>query len=132
MITKRPTVGQQSVDSRPTDNSRPTGFLGSSSSQLPATVHQHRVNQLFVSWWRYFLAAFVGIAFCLAFFVQKNTIQSTVMRVNNRQTDRHLYLIIKLRVVPSGPKSNLLSTGALSTKIHYLQYNQANYNMNKL
>ena len=37
-----------------------------------------------------------------------------------RQTDRHLYLVIKLRVVPSGAKSNLLSTGALSTKIHYL------------
>ena len=35
-------------------------------------------------------------------------------------TDRHLYLVIKLRVVPSGAKSNLLSTGALSTKIHYL------------
>ena len=28
-------------------------------------------------------------------------------------TDRHLYLVIKLRVVPSGAKSNLLSTGAL-------------------
>ena len=38
----------------------------------------------------------------------------------DRQTDRHLYLVIKLRVVPSGAKSNLLSTGALSTKIHYL------------
>ena len=32
----------------------------------------------------------------------------------DRQTDRHLYLVIKLRVVPSGAKSNLLSTGALS------------------
>ena len=40
--------------------------------------------------------------------------------VNDRQTDRHLYLVIKLRVVPSGAKSNLLSTGALSTKIYYL------------
>ena len=29
--------------------------------------------------------------------------------------------------VPSGAKSSLLLTGALSTKIHYLQYNQANY-----
>ena len=28
------------------------------------------------------------------------------------KTDRHLYLVIKLRVVPSGAKSNLLSTGA--------------------
>ena len=43
-----------------------------------------------------------------------------VYRVTDRQTDRHLYLVIKLRVVPSGAKSNLLSTGALSTKIHYL------------
>ena len=45
------------------------------------------------------------------------------MRMNvhiDRQTDRHLYLVIKLRVVPSGAKSNLLSTGALSTKLHYL------------
>jgi len=39
---------------------------------------------------------------------------------SGRQTDRHLYLAIKLRVVSSGAKSNLLSTGALSTKIHYL------------
>ena len=38
----------------------------------------------------------------------------------DRQTDRHLYLVIKLRVVPSGAKSNPLSTGVLSTKIHYL------------
>ena len=38
----------------------------------------------------------------------------------NYMTDRHLYLVIKLRVVPSGAKSNLLSTGALSTKLHYL------------
>ena len=41
-------------------------------------------------------------------------------RKSDRQTDRHLYLVIKLRVVPSVAKSNLLSTGALSTKIHYL------------
>ena len=39
---------------------------------------------------------------------------------SDRQTDRHFYLVIKLRVVSSGAKSNLLSTGALSTKIHYL------------
>ena len=39
---------------------------------------------------------------------------------NDRQTDRLLYFVIKLRVVPSGAKSNLLSTGALSTNIHYL------------
>ena len=36
--------------------------------------------------------------------------------MSDRQTDRHLYLIIKLRVVPSGAKSTLLSIGALSTK----------------
>ena len=40
--------------------------------------------------------------------------------LSDRQTDRHFYLVIKLRVVPSGAKSNLLSTGALSTKLHYL------------
>ena len=39
----------------------------------------------------------------------------------NRQTDRHLYIIIKLRVVPPEAKSTLLSIGALSTK--YTNYN---------
>ena len=39
-----------------------------------------------------------------------------MLGIGIRQTDRHLYLIIKLRVVPSGAKSTLLSKGALSTK----------------
>ena len=47
---------------------------------------------------------------------------SALTRQTDRQTDRHLYLVIKLRVVPSGAKSNLLSTGDLNTKIHYLQW----------
>ena len=66
-----------------------------------------------------------------------------ILPMYDKQTYRHRYLVTKLRVVPSGAKSNLLSTGALITKIHFLieniiqkvqqhQYNQANYNMNKL
>ena len=35
--------------------------------------------------------------------------------------DGHLYLILKLRVVPSGAKSNLLSTGALSTNYRLMK-----------
>ena len=45
------------------------------------------------------------------------------------QTDRHLYLIVKLRVVPSGAKSTLL---ALNTLIAMQTYYKSNELYNKL
>ena len=50
-----------------------------------------KMDRLFVCWRRYFLAVFVGTAFCLGFcYMQKNATQSTVMsRVNNKRKHVH-------------------------------------------
>ena len=53
--------------------------------------YQHRVYQLFLSWWRYFLAVFVGTVFCLQlpFVVQKNATECIVMRVKKKGEHAH-------------------------------------------